>query len=48
LSEGGTLVIPVGDIKHQKLHIIQRQKGKLTMKEENWRHFVPLIGTKGW
>lgn len=48
LSEGSTLVIPVGDIHHQKLHIIQRQKGKLTMKEENWRHFVPLIGMKGW
>lgn len=48
LGEGGTLVIPVGNTHHQKLHIVQRHKGKLTMKEKNCRHFVPLIGIKGW
>jgi protein-L-isoaspartate(D-aspartate) O-methyltransferase len=48
LSEGGRMVVPVGDIKNQELRLIERVHGTFrTIMLESCR-FVPLIGVHGW
>jgi protein-L-isoaspartate(D-aspartate) O-methyltransferase len=48
LSEGGRMVVPVGDIRNQELRLIQRVHGTFrTIMLESCR-FVPLIGVHGW
>ena len=49
LSIGGSLVIPVGNNKVQKMIKIQKVSDKkLTKKEFTNFSFVPLLGEKGW
>jgi protein-L-isoaspartate(D-aspartate) O-methyltransferase len=48
LSNNGKLIMPVGDKHKQKLKILIKRDHGLTVKEEGWQTFVPLIGRKGW
>lgn len=48
LNIGGTLVIPVGSIESQRLHVITKTlEGNEEKKFEHFK-FVPLIGEEGW
>jgi protein-L-isoaspartate(D-aspartate) O-methyltransferase len=48
LDEGGRLVIPIGGLDEQKLHIIEKQGEKFQTREIHGFKFVPLIGKRGW
>ncbi len=48
LTDGGRLVIPVGDLNAQSLHIISKEEGQFHVREDRGFKFVPLIGKKGW
>lgn len=49
LKPGGIMVIPVGDLGLQRLLIVYKSPdGKLSIKEDTWCLFVPLIGDYGW
>ncbi len=48
LADGGRLVIPIGDLDIQRLHVIHRDGERFDTKEIYGFKFVPLIGTKGW
>lgn len=48
LSEGGKLVIPVGDLDAQNLRVISKQHGEFESREVRGFKFVPLIGKQGW
>jgi protein-L-isoaspartate(D-aspartate) O-methyltransferase len=48
LSEGGILVIPVGDREKQSMLQIRKLDGKLVKKEFANFAFVPLLGEQGW
>lgn len=49
LAIGGRLVMPVGDLETQEMHIITKisEKDFKLKKIPNFK-FVPLIGTEGW
>jgi protein-L-isoaspartate(D-aspartate) O-methyltransferase len=48
LAEGGRMVVPVGSVENQELHLIERTGDtfRTTMLEPC--RFVPLIGAHGW
>jgi protein-L-isoaspartate(D-aspartate) O-methyltransferase len=48
LREGARLVIPIGDLDVQNLHIILRQGEEFVARVVDGFKFVPLIGKKGW
>lgn len=48
LSEGGKLVIPVGDLDSQSLRVMTKLEDRLEIKEVRGFKFVPLIGKQGW
>ena len=48
LKDGGRLVIPIGDMSVQNLHVIRRGKDRYDTKITSGFKFVPLIGKKGW
>lgn len=48
LTDGGKLVIPIGDMDVQNLHIITRLNNHFEAKVVDGFKFVPLIGKKGW
>jgi protein-L-isoaspartate(D-aspartate) O-methyltransferase len=48
LKDGGILVIPIGDLDVQNLHIIRRQGDGYEKKEVHGFKFVPLIGKGAW
>ncbi len=48
LADGGILVIPIGDIDTQNLHVIKRAKDKFETRVIAGFRFVPLIGKMGW
>ncbi len=48
LAEGGRMLIPVGDLRHQDLHIVTRQGNQFITRVLDPCQFVPLIGTHGW
>lgn len=48
LAEGGRLVIPIGGIDEQKLHIVEKQGEEFLTREIHGFKFVPLIGKRGW
>jgi protein-L-isoaspartate(D-aspartate) O-methyltransferase len=48
LADGGRLVIPVGDLDMQDLHVITRTGDLYEKKVVKGFKFVPLIGKKGW
>ena len=48
LKEDGRLVIPIGDLDIQNIHIITRTRGEFEARVVDGFKFVPLIGRKGW
>jgi len=48
LSEGGILVIPVGDREKQKMVKLTKRKDKIEKEEFEYFMFVPLLGDEGW
>lgn len=48
LTEGGRMVIPVGDRNAQNLKVIEKHNGKMVTTDDLVCIFVPLIGEKGW
>ena len=48
LKEGGLLVIPIGDLDIQTLHVVRRINDTYEKREIVGFKFVPLIGKKGW
>jgi len=48
LADGGRLIIPVGDLQHQDLHLIARQGNEFRTRLLDPCQFVPLIGKHGW
>ncbi len=48
LKEGGLLVIPIGDLEVQNLHVVKRSGIHFETKEIVGFKFVPLIGKRGW
>lgn len=48
LQIGGRLVVPVGDLDLQSLHIVKRMKDRYATEVAAGFRFVPLIGKKGW
>ena len=48
LSEGGRLVIPVGNRFSQELYICIKKMGKCIKEKNTMCVFVPLIGEYGW
>jgi len=48
LAEGGRLVIPVGDLRHQDLLLNLKRAGQIKTSVLDPCQFVPLIGKAGW
>jgi len=48
LAEQGRLVIPIGDVENQELHLIQRQRDIFHTTVLEGCRFVPLLGAHGW
>jgi len=48
LADGGTLVIPIGGMDIQDLHIITRAGSAVRTRHATGFKFVPLIGKSGW
>lgn len=48
LAEGGRMVIPVGDVENQELHLIQRRGNFFHTTILEGCRFVPLVGAHGW
>lgn len=48
LSEGGILIIPVGNRETQRMVKLTKKGGKLLKEEFNQFAFVPLLGESGW
>lgn len=48
LAKGGRLVIPIGGLEEQRLHIIEKHNDEFTSREIHGFKFVPLIGKRGW
>jgi protein-L-isoaspartate(D-aspartate) O-methyltransferase len=48
LSEGGRLILPVGDEELQELQFIERRGGAFHTRALEGCRFVPLVGCHGW
>ncbi|MBM4168186.1 MAG: protein-L-isoaspartate(D-aspartate) O-methyltransferase [Ignavibacteria bacterium] len=48
LAIGGRLVIPIGDLDTQQLHVVTKLEDGVATKMINGFKFVPLIGKQGW
>lgn len=48
LKEGGSLVIPVGDTKLQKMLRLTKKENQIIKEEYDNFSFVPLLGEHGW
>jgi protein-L-isoaspartate(D-aspartate) O-methyltransferase len=48
LSEGGRLVIPVGEERHQELYRVVKEGGGTRKEYFGGCVFVPLVGEHGW
>lgn len=48
LSEGGRLVIPVGEERHQELYRVVKEGGETRKEYFGGCVFVPLVGEHGW
>lgn len=47
-SDGGRMVIPIGDMGKQTMYLIRKNGEELKAEEMNDFAFVPLIGKEGW
>jgi protein-L-isoaspartate(D-aspartate) O-methyltransferase len=45
LAEGGRLVMPVGEADAQRLRVVERWRGRLSVTEDSTCSFVPLVGS---
>jgi len=48
LSEGGRLLVPVGNLRYQELLLLTKHHGQTTTRRLDECQFVPLIGRGGW
>jgi protein-L-isoaspartate(D-aspartate) O-methyltransferase len=48
LSEGGRLLIPIGNENGQRLLLVERKGEEWTETEVESARFVPLVGEEGW
>lgn len=48
LTDGGVLVIPLGDREMQSLYAITKRAGRLERERLLGCRFVPLVGEQGW
>lgn len=48
LTEGGRMVIPIGDSKQQSLYLIRRKGNRFIVIKKEPCSFVPLLGKHGW
>jgi len=48
LAEGGRIILPVGDVEHQELQLIEKQGTAFLKSTLEWCRFVPLVGYYGW
>jgi protein-L-isoaspartate(D-aspartate) O-methyltransferase len=48
LSEGGRLILPVGDTEIQELQFVERRAGAFHTRALEGCRFVPLVGCHGW
>ncbi len=48
LADPGRMVVPVGDVENQQLHLIRREHGNFRKIILDPCRFVPLIGAHGW
>jgi protein-L-isoaspartate(D-aspartate) O-methyltransferase len=48
LTEGGRMIIPVGDADNQELQLIEKRDGLFAAKMLEGCRFVPLVGYHGW
>jgi protein-L-isoaspartate(D-aspartate) O-methyltransferase len=48
LAEGGRMILPVGDVDHQELQLIEKQGTALLKSTLEGCRFVPLVGYHGW
>src|SRR5580698_6422785 len=48
LAEGGRMVVPVGSVENQELHLIERIHDTFRTTVLEPCRFVPLIGVHGW
>jgi protein-L-isoaspartate(D-aspartate) O-methyltransferase len=48
LADGGILVLPVGDRFEQRVHIVHKAAGAITITTHDLCRFVPLVGAEGW
>lgn len=48
LTEGGRLVIPVGNLNSQELILVRKEGPRVTQSLLNFCRFVPLTGKYGW
>lgn len=48
LAEGGRMIIPVGELRHQDLLLLTKRDGQVATYALDPCQFVPLIGKGGW
>jgi len=48
LSEGGRMIVPVGDVENQELQLIERTREAFRTTILEPCRFVPLLGAHGW
>jgi protein-L-isoaspartate(D-aspartate) O-methyltransferase len=48
LAEGGRMVLPIGDLRHQDLFAFLKRGNEITKRVLDPCQFVPLIGKYGW
>lgn len=48
LSDGGRIVIPLGDRRHQRLTCVRRRGDQWSEQHGEGCVFVPLVGREGW
>ena len=48
MDDPGRMVIPIGSIEEQKLHIVVKKDGRYDVEDVVGCRFVPLIGDGGW
>jgi protein-L-isoaspartate(D-aspartate) O-methyltransferase len=48
LADPGRLVIPVGSMADQDLHVIDKSEGRFRLSVQSGCRFVPLRGEQGW
>lgn len=48
LADGGRIVIPVGSMEAQRLHVATKVNGRLQVEVFDGFKFVPLIGKNAW